>query len=189
MTWWASLPLALLCHCCKPSVSMAAACLPMCCLYRAANGNSMFCATSRMPYPDTALQTAVYALEDSTVDQLTACCRGQVSGISAAPGDCEAAAASSSADGSVKLWAASGGALRVLSTLRSHAGRVHSVAWGPEAQELVSASQVLPSQPPARPAAALVVQQALLPMILAKRLKPDFKLKHPIGLQRKLSSP
>ena len=67
----------------------------------------------------------------------------QVTGIAAAPQVSASTAASGSADGSVKLWAGSeGGGLRVLSTLRDHAGRVHSVGWGSGAHELVSASQV-----------------------------------------------
>ena len=74
--------------------------------------------------------------------RLEACCCRQVTGVAAAPNVSAATAASSSADGSVKLWAGSDRGLSVLSTLKGHAGRVHSVSWGSGAHELVSASQV-----------------------------------------------
>jgi hypothetical protein len=75
--------------------------------------------------------------------RLDSSCCWQVTGIAVAPEVSATTAASSSADGSVKLWAGSeGGGLRVLATLKGHAGRVHSVGWRSGAHELVSAAQV-----------------------------------------------
>ena len=69
-----------------------------------------------------------------------------MSGVAAAPRDSSAAAASSSFDGVLNLWAA-GSSLRLLSTLRGHSAAVHSVAWLPDLAGPLSASQV--SQPAA----------------------------------------
>lgn len=68
-------------------------------------------------------------------------CVLQVSGVAAAPRDSSAAAASSSFDGSVQLWAAAS-SLRRLSSLRGHTAAVHSVTWQPELAGPLSTSQV-----------------------------------------------